>query len=600
MGNRTSTRMAAVVFWLMALSAIGPAWAGTTVCKTSVPAGLIEEEHWTVSNSPYCLNGSIQVSLLTIDPGVEVLATGDYQIEVWTTITAIGTETQPIRFGVQKAGQCWQGLRFPNAPTGSALRNCIIEDAQGGALKVTGGAAPEMANIIFRHNSTTGAGGAIYASGMLGDMTLQSCTFLGNSSAGNGGAISIAGSTGDLVILNCTFDGNSSGQHGGAIHSKPNSSRALRVTATQFTRNVAGPTANDSWVGGAIYLEAGDGKILNSRFEMNRTYARCNWTSCNAYGRGGAIYIGSAGTTSIENSQFINNRVDSWDGGVWSSSNSEGSGLYINAGTVDLRNNAFSCNTAYARNGIGGAGLTVNGGAVTMTNSSIARNSNTTGVYLRGGTLTISNSIIFYNNSEGIQIAGSPKVTYSDVQGGYGSATDNNINLNPVFYGLGCEPAELVVASSSPCIDAGDPDPGQNDTCFPPARGTARNDMGAQGGPAACNWIPYEIAGLRFTTKEDLTWTKSRISTTYSVYRGTLKSTLWADDHRCLAEKLTSNSFHDADPVSTGYYYLVTAWNGNGESTLGDRDLLPRTKCGNSIVTGEIPRPLAEPCPHLP
>lgn len=114
---------------LLTLSAVGPALAGSTVCKTFVPAGLVEDEHWTVSNSPYCLNGSIQVSLLTIDPGVEVLSTGDYQIEVWTTITAIGTETQPIRFGVQKAGQCWQGLRFPNAPTGSALRNCIIEDA---------------------------------------------------------------------------------------------------------------------------------------------------------------------------------------------------------------------------------------------------------------------------------------------------------------------------------------------------------------------------------------------------------------------------------------------------------------------------------------
>lgn len=600
MENRTSSRMAAVMLCLLTLSAVGPALAGSTVCKTFVPAGLVEDEHWTVSNSPYCLNGSIQVSLLTIDPGVEVLSTGDYQIEVWTTITAIGTETQPIRFGVEIAGKCWQGLRFPNAPTGSSLTNCIIEDAQGGALTVTGGAAPEMANILFRHNSTTGAGGAIFASGMLGDMALKSCTFLGNSASGNGGAISIASTTGDLIIPNCVFDGNISGQHGGAVHAKLNSGRTVRVTESQFTRNTAGPSTNGNWVGGAIYIEAGDGIIVNSRFDSNRAYARCDWTNCNAYGRGGAVYIGSAGTISIDNNLFIKNRAESWDYGTWASSYSEGSGLYINAGTVNLHNNVFSCNTASARNGIGGAGLTVNGGTVTLTNSTVARNSNTTGVYLRGGALTVSNSIIFNNNSEGIQISGSPKITYSNVQGGYGSAADNNLNLSPVFYGLGCEPADLVVASSSPCIDSGDPDPAQNDTCFPPARGAARNDMGAQGGPSACNWIPYEIAGLRFSGKEDLTWTKSRIATTYSVYRGTMQLFGWNYDHRCLAEKVTSNSFHDADPISTGYYYLITAWNGNGESPLGDRDLLPRTKCGNSIVTGEIPRPLAEPCPHLP
>jgi hypothetical protein len=34
----------------------------------------------------------------------------------------------------------------------------------------------------------------------------------------------------------------------------------------------------------------------------------------------------------------------------------------------------------------------------------------------------------------------------------------------------------------------GDPDPIYNDLCFPPSRGTARNDMGAHGGPCACCW----------------------------------------------------------------------------------------------------------------
>lgn len=40
----------------------------------------------------------------------------------------------------------------------------------------------------------------------------------------------------------------------------------------------------------------------------------------------------------------------------------------------------------------------------------------------------------------------------------------------------------------SPCIDAGDPDPKWNDACRPPGKGTARNDMGAYGGPYNCGW----------------------------------------------------------------------------------------------------------------
>jgi hypothetical protein len=34
----------------------------------------------------------------------------------------------------------------------------------------------------------------------------------------------------------------------------------------------------------------------------------------------------------------------------------------------------------------------------------------------------------------------------------------------------------------------GDPDTIHSDLCFPPSRGTVRNDMGAHGGPCACCW----------------------------------------------------------------------------------------------------------------
>jgi hypothetical protein len=47
----------------------------------------------------------------------------------------------------------------------------------------------------------------------------------------------------------------------------------------------------------------------------------------------------------------------------------------------------------------------------------------------------------------------------------------------------------LIIVLGSPCIDAGNPNPAYDDTCFPPSLGTATNDIGAHGGPGACGWF---------------------------------------------------------------------------------------------------------------
>jgi hypothetical protein len=93
----------------------------------------------------------------------------------------------------------------------------------------------------------------------------------------------------------------------------------------------------------------------------------------------------------------------------------------------------------------------------------------------------VTNSIIYWNAAQ--QIAGSANVTYSDVQGGY--AGTGNINCNPLLH-----PARLWITFPSCCIDAGNSDPAYNDTCFCGefSLGTVRNDMGAHGGPGACQW----------------------------------------------------------------------------------------------------------------
>src|SRR5262249_40752078 len=77
----------------------GPVAASAQVaCTTTIPAGLVAAQSWTLAGSPYCVEGNIQVSLLTIEPGVQVLVDGPYEIDVLSTITAVGTSEAPILF----------------------------------------------------------------------------------------------------------------------------------------------------------------------------------------------------------------------------------------------------------------------------------------------------------------------------------------------------------------------------------------------------------------------------------------------------------------------------------------------------------------------
>jgi len=97
----------------------------------------------------------------------------------------------------------------------------------------------------------------------------------------------------------------------------------------------------------------------------------------------------------------------------------------------------------------------------------------------------VVNTILWENNTGGDQVSGAIDITYSCVQNG-ASVENNNIDLNPGFWGPDCSSLDLRIAGNSPCIDSGDPAPGYFDTHFPPSFGIVRNDIGFQGGPDAC------------------------------------------------------------------------------------------------------------------
>jgi hypothetical protein len=100
---------------------------------------------------------------------------------------------------------------------------------------------------------------------------------------------------------------------------------------------------------------------------------------------------------------------------------------------------------------------------------------------------TISNNSASASSSAGgnkTHTIGTATITYSDVQDGYDG--EGNINVNPV---LGS--CLLQILPGSLCTDEGNPDPQYNDVCFPLSMGAARNNMGAYGGPGACQCVYF-------------------------------------------------------------------------------------------------------------
>ncbi|MBK8145999.1 MAG: T9SS type A sorting domain-containing protein [Bacteroidetes bacterium] len=111
--------------------------------STNVPAGNVSGATWTLAGSPYLVGGNITISSLNIQPGVEVIMQGFYQIKVNGILRAVGTQAAPIVFKIhdttgwhndiiQSGG--WRGVYFNeyNGVDSSLLSYCIFKDVKHG------------------------------------------------------------------------------------------------------------------------------------------------------------------------------------------------------------------------------------------------------------------------------------------------------------------------------------------------------------------------------------------------------------------------------------------------------------------------------------
>jgi len=184
---------------------------------TIIPSGPVSGI-WSEPNSPYYINGDIHVAdnnALIVDPGVKIVFSGHYKMDVRqnATLIAEGTEENKIEFTALDRQIGWYGLRFKESGADDIIRHCIFsyakksaglhvgpfstEDASGSAIFIESNIVDEIDGSIIIRNRTT----------------IANCTFINNHSlSGPGfGTVAFRGGTHEGSILNNTFLYNDGG-----------------------------------------------------------------------------------------------------------------------------------------------------------------------------------------------------------------------------------------------------------------------------------------------------------------------------------------------------------------------------------------------------
>jgi parallel beta-helix repeat protein len=132
---------------------------GIPVSGTYLLGGIITTDTtWQQSESPFYLLGNITVdewSELTIEPGVEIIITGNYYINIDGKLTAVGTASDMIRFTTNNPSPSrgnWRWIKFSYlSDETSMLDYCLIEYADYGVnLEYV---SPTVSNCIISNTN---------------------------------------------------------------------------------------------------------------------------------------------------------------------------------------------------------------------------------------------------------------------------------------------------------------------------------------------------------------------------------------------------------------------------------------------------------------
>lgn len=313
------------------------------------------------------------------------------------------------------------GIRMDNSGTGLTLLNCRVvgnhhkfNDRYGGGAYFYNAGNVLVSNSVFQGNWSTQRGNGVGFYSRDTTLTLLDSEILENYSTGDqrkGKGFYLYNGT--LTMVGCTV-------------------------ADQYMQD------DDSGPGGGGYIRDGSASFTNCIFRSND----CRRSD------GGALYIGESATASatFENCTFVAN------GGRTDHSSPEGGAIYMNNGTITIKNSIFWDNQT---------GQDPDDGDT---------------IYQKAGTLNISYSCMDGTNTPRLVSAG-----------GTLALTDGVITNNPLFAveytdvhlksrGGRWDGASWVTGDvTSPCIDAGDPASGFS---LEPSPNGGRINMGAYGNTA--------------------------------------------------------------------------------------------------------------------
>lgn len=367
---------------------------------------------WTIEGSPYYIHNDISVpftNTLTIQPGVQIIFMGNYQLNVYGTLSAIGTPEQKITFkandttgwsNTTAASGGWKGLTLENSGsmnfTTPTFEYCIFKDIKRAEANIAIAATIPLLYINqceFFHNMTPERLIALYNFGQtqsLSKLKFTNCSIHDNRT----GTVMFTLYEDSAYVLNNKFYNNTaSGATGMYCHSSTNmmSADVLLFKDNELYNNTAsnGGGIFNSTVGGNIY------------FQHNSVHH--NNTNTN-----GAVALQSK--SSLIEQNLICNNSQSMAEGLFCGINDGGGGLQLLGQDLDSdvpgRNDHIVRNNIIANNysSISGGGIWAQHCQATIVNNTIVNNTvkdytGSAAIHGWGGycKLRISNNIIFNN-----------------------------------------------------------------------------------------------------------------------------------------------------------------------------------------------------------